>query len=103
MFAGAAGSHATSVISLNSRHSLRQLSPPSTLRNRFPYFVPASTRFGSAALVPIAHRQELGCTGNGAFSQEAPRSFDLSNSEVVPGVPSPMPMNSSFLLLGFRA
>jgi hypothetical protein len=39
---GTAASQVTSVISGNSRHSLRQLYPPSLLRNRSPYFVPAS-------------------------------------------------------------
>jgi len=44
----ATGTQVTAVISLNSRHSLAQVRPPSLLRNRWPYFVPAKSVSGSA-------------------------------------------------------
>ena len=87
-------------ISLNSRQSFAQESPPSSLRYRYPYRLPAKTTSGSEGWAFTTHMAVFGSTGRDKLSQVFPVSFDRITVPVRPGVVSPIVKKMTLVLLG---
>ena len=85
-----AGTQMTDEISLNSRHSFLQESPPSSLRYKYPYRLPANTTSGSKGWPLTTHMAVFGATGSDKLSQVFPVSFERITVPVRPGVVSPI-------------